>query len=80
MPNGWLPCFTKFVTVNNDRFHAHPSYNGRPWNNHATVKWIMLEEGHLPVFIHTFVDLALWAFKRKINTYSFNQAEQGYKC
>ena len=56
MPDGQLPCFTEFVTVNNDRFRAHPCYDGRPWNDHTMVKWFKLEV-HLPAFIHTFVHL-----------------------
>ena len=58
MPNGKLPCFTEFISVNNDRYRAHPSilYNGRPWNDKAMVKWENIDEP-LPAFIHTFVDL-----------------------
>ena len=56
MANGRLPCFTEFVTINNDLFRAHPCYDGKPWNDHAMVKWFKYE-AHLPAFIHTFVDL-----------------------
>ena len=56
MPNGRLPCFTEFISVNDDTYRAHPSYDGRPWNDHAMVKWFQLE-AHLPAFIHTFLDL-----------------------
>ena len=30
MANGRLPCFTEFVTINNDLFRAHPCYDGKP--------------------------------------------------
>ena len=56
MPNGRLPCFTEFVSVNNDKFRAHPCYDGKPWNDHAMVKWSEYE-AHFPALIHTFVDL-----------------------
>ena len=57
MPNGKLPCFTEFVSVNNDRYRAHPSiYDSGPWNDHAMVKW-QKTKALLPAFIHTFVDL-----------------------
>jgi Plavaka transposase len=57
MTDGKLPCFTEFICVNGHKYRAHPSvYNGKPWNDHAMVKW----HGYtypLPAIIHAFVDL-----------------------
>jgi hypothetical protein len=57
MTDGKLPCFTEFICVNGHKYRAHPSvYNGKPWNDHAMVKW----HGYtypLPALVHAFVDL-----------------------
>ena len=57
MADGKLPCFTEFICTNGHKYRAHPSiYDGKPWHDHAMVKW----QGYpypLPAFIHTFVDI-----------------------
>jgi hypothetical protein len=58
MPDGLLPCWTEIVSSKDDhRYRAHPNiYDGRPWFDHAMVKW----KGYtypLPACLHAFVDL-----------------------
>jgi hypothetical protein len=53
MPNGRLSFVTEFVSVNIDLLCAHPSSNGRPWNDHAMMMCFQ-PEAHLSSFIHTF--------------------------
>ena len=51
-----LPCFTMFTDSRGNKYRAHPCFQGKRWNDCATVKW----EGYprdYPAFIHTFVDL-----------------------
>jgi hypothetical protein len=57
MPNGELPCFTDFVSVRDDLYHALPNmYDGWEWNDHAMVKWHKVK-ALLPAFIHAFINL-----------------------
>jgi hypothetical protein len=75
MPNGKLQCFTEFISVNDDRYRAHPSiYDGRPWNDHAMVKWHGVNT-LLPAFIHTFVDLRVLPKGRSIHIRSTGQTQ-----
>jgi hypothetical protein len=74
MPDSRLPCFTEFITINNDLFRAHPCYDGRQWNDHAMVKWFKLD-AHLPALIHTFVDLRGLPKGKSISIRSTGQKE-----
>ncbi|KAI2495724.1 hypothetical protein MHU86_18783 [Fragilaria crotonensis] len=56
MPNGKVSCFTSFIDANGERYRAHPSYDGKVWNDYAMVKWKGFSTP-FPAFIHTFVDL-----------------------
>jgi hypothetical protein len=58
MPDEILPCWTEIVSSKHGyRYRAHPNiYDGRPWFDHAMVKW----KGHLyplPARLHAFLDL-----------------------
>jgi hypothetical protein len=33
MPNGKVSCFTSFIDANGERYRAHPSYDGKAWND-----------------------------------------------
>ena len=54
--NGKVPCFTSFTDANGERYRAHPSYDGKVWNDYAMVKWEGFSDP-FPASIHTFVDL-----------------------
>ena len=54
--NGKVPCFTSFTEANGERYRAHPSYDGKVWNDYAMVKWEGFSDP-FPAFVHTFVDL-----------------------
>ncbi len=56
MSNDKVPCFTSFIDASGKRHRAHPSYNGKVWNDYAIVKWKGFSFP-FPAFIHTFVDL-----------------------
>ena len=58
LPDGVLPCWTEIVSSKEGyRYRAHPNiYDGRPWFDHAMVKW----KGHmypLPARLYAFLDL-----------------------
>jgi hypothetical protein len=58
LPDGVLPCWTEIVSSKEGYcFRAHPNiYDGRPWFDHAMVKW----KGHmypLPPCLYAFLDL-----------------------
>ncbi len=55
--DGKLLCATEFISKKGHRYRAHPNiYDGKPWNDHAMVKWLGFVDP-IPALIHTFVDL-----------------------
>ena len=76
MPNGKVPCFTSFIDANGERYRAHPSYDGKVWNDYAMVKWKGFSFP-FPAFIHTFVDLRELPKGRGINIVANGQGKIG---
>jgi hypothetical protein len=58
LPDGVLPCWTEIVSLKDGyRYRAHPNiYDGRPWFDHAMVKWDRYVYP-LPARLYAFLDL-----------------------
>jgi hypothetical protein len=56
-PDGRLTCATEFICKKGHWYRTHPNtYDGKPWNDHAMVKWHGFDNP-IPARINTFIDL-----------------------